>query len=261
MAVENGPRPVILNIQDVHKWYEERHVLQGVSLQVQRGDVLVIIGPSGSGKTTLLRCINFLETYDKGRVEVNGRLVGYRESDGRLIPEREQVVAEHRRSTGMVFQRFNLFGHKTARENVTEALVHVKGMTKSDADDIAIELLGRVGLADRAESYPAHLSGGQQQRVAICRALALRPALMLFDEATSALDPETTGEVLDVMAELAREHMTMVVVTHEIGFARKAANRVLMMEGGLIVEEGDPADVLENPKHSRTKEFLSKVSF
>lgn len=251
---------VTVEIKDVHKWFGRTHVLNGVSAEVRRGEVLVIIGPSGSGKTTLLRCINFLERYDAGRIYVDGKLVGYRVGRGATLePEREHIIAQQRRQTGMVFQRFNLFGHKTALENVSEALVHVQRTPKQEAERLSLELLTRVGLSDRASAYPSQLSGGQQQRVAICRALALRPAVMLFDEPTSALDPETTGEVLAVMAELAAEHMTMIIVTHEIGFARRAADRVLMMEDGAIIEEGSPIDLLSNPRHARTAAFLSKV--
>jgi polar amino acid transport system ATP-binding protein len=260
-----GAAPVATNervveITGVHKWFGAVHVLNGVSLSVARGEVLVIIGPSGSGKTTLLRCINFLERYDDGRILVNGELVGYRETSDKLVLEREKVVAQQRRHTGMVFQRFNLFAHKTALGNVTEALVHVQGLSPNTASELSLDLLSRVGLRERAHAYPSQLSGGQQQRVAICRALALRPAVMLFDEPTSALDPETTGEVLSVMAELAAERMTMIVVTHEIGFARRAADRVVMMEDGAIVEEGIPSEILDDPSHPRTKAFLSKVA-
>ena len=249
----------VVEIAGLHKWFGPAHVLNDVNLTVERGEVLVIIGPSGSGKTTLLRCINFLERYDQGRICVNGELIGYREEQNKLILEKEQIVARQRRRTGMVFQRFNLFAHKTALENVTEALVHVQGVPKKEAKAVSLELLTRVGLRERASAYPAQLSGGQQQRVAICRALALRPAVMLFDEPTSALDPETTGEVLAVMAELAAEHMTMIVVTHEIGFARRAAHRVVMMEDGAIIEEGSPSTILNGPRHPRTKAFLSRV--
>jgi len=259
-TVPVGTTNLVVEVDGVHKWFGRAHVLRDVNVTVARGEVLVLIGPSGSGKTTLLRCINFLERYDQGRILVNGHLVGYRESRGAdLELEREQVVARQRRHTGMVFQRFNLFAHKTALENVAEALVHVQRLPKEEANKLSLGLLTRVGLLDRAHAYPAQLSGGQQQRVAICRALALRPAVMLFDEPTSALDPETTGEVLAVMAELAAEHMTMIVVTHEIGFARRVADRVVMMEDGAIIEEGSPAEILDAPSHPRTKAFLSKV--
>lgn len=261
-ALGGGPLTTteqVVEIVGLHKWFGSVQVLNDVNLTVARGEVLVIIGPSGSGKTTLLRCINFLERYDKGRIRVNGHLIGYREQQDQLVLEKEQIVAEQRRRTGMVFQRFNLFAHKTALENVTEALVHVQRVPKKEARHLSLELLTRVGLRERAAAYPAQLSGGQQQRVAICRALALRPAVMLFDEPTSALDPETTGEVLAVMGELAAERMTMIVVTHEIGFARHAAHRVVMMEDGSVIEEGSPSTILSEPRHPRTKAFLSRV--
>ena len=223
------------------------------------GSVVCILGPSGSGKSTFLRCINHLEKIDAGRLWVDGRLVGYRQEGDRLYELHDKEVCRERAQIGMVFQSFNLFGHMTALENVMEAPVHVKKMSRSLARGQAKELLERVGLADKLESYPSQLSGGQQQRVAIARALAMNPKLMLFDEPTSALDPELVGDVLGVMRTLAREGMTMVVVTHEIGFAREAGDKVVFMDGGVVVEEGEPGAVIENPRHERTKAFLSKV--
>ena len=248
-----------MQAEDVHKRFGRLEVLKGVSLTVTQGETVCIIGPSGSGKTTFIRCINHLEKIDSGRIEVNGHLIGYREKKGKLVEDTERSVAKQRTEIGMVFQRFNLFPHKTALENVIEAPVHVRGVKQEQAVAEAERLLVRVGLADKKDVYPGKLSGGQQQRVAIARALAMRPALMLFDEPTSALDPEVTGEVLDVMAELAHEGMTMIVVTHEMGFARQAADRVVMMDDGVIVEEGTPEHFFEAPEHERTKQFLSKI--
>ncbi len=244
---------------DVHKRFGRLEVLKGVSLEVRAGETVCVIGPSGSGKTTLIRCVNHLEKIDAGRIEVNGHLIGYRERDGKLVEDSEKSIARQRTQIGMVFQRFNLFPHKTALENVVEAPVHVLGTPRDQAVAEAERLLARVGLADKSGAYPGKLSGGQQQRVAIARALAMRPALMLFDEPTSALDPEVTGEVLAVMEELAHEGMTMIVVTHEMGFAREAADRVVMMDGGAIVEEGTPEHFFVAPTHERTKQFLSKI--
>ncbi|TML40156.1 MAG: amino acid ABC transporter ATP-binding protein, partial [Actinobacteria bacterium] len=218
-----------MSAHEVRKRFGRLEVLKGVSLDVKRGEVVCVIGPSGSGKTTFIRCIHHLEKIDGGRIEVNGHLIGYREQNGKLIEDSERSIARQRAEIGMVFQRFNLFPHKTALENVIEAPVQVRGVPKRQAIQQAEELLRRVGLADKRDVYPGKLSGGQQQRVAIARALAMRPALMLFDEPTSALDPEVIGEVLDVMKELALEGMTMIVVTHEMGFAREAADRVVMM--------------------------------
>ncbi|MFR9805787.1 amino acid ABC transporter ATP-binding protein [Pseudonocardia sp. RS010] len=243
----------------IHKRFGATHVLRGVDLVVQPGEVACVIGPSGSGKSTLLRCVNHLERIDSGRLRVDGHLVGYRERNGRLHEMRESEVALQRRDIGMVFQRFNLFPHKTAIENVMEAPVVVRRQDKAAARTRAVELLDRVGLADRRDSYPAQLSGGQQQRVAIARALAMSPRLMLFDEPTSALDPELVGEVLDVMRGLAQEGMTMVVVTHEMGFAREVGDSLVFMDEGLVVEQGAPRDVLTSPRHERTQAFLSKV--
>lgn len=243
----------------IHKSFGPTQVLRGVDLVVQPGEVSCVIGPSGSGKSTLLRCINHLERIDSGRLRVDGHLVGYRERNGKLFEMRESEVAHQRRDIGMVFQRFNLFPHKTAIENVMEAPVIVRRQDKAAAKARAVELLDRVGLADRRDNYPSQLSGGQQQRVAIARALAMSPRLMLFDEPTSALDPELVGEVLDVMRGLAREGMTMVVVTHEMGFAREVGDALVFMDEGVIVEQGAPREVLGNPQHERTKAFLSKV--
>jgi polar amino acid transport system ATP-binding protein len=234
-------------------------VLKGVSLEVDKGQVLVIVGPSGSGKSTFLRCINHLERVSAGRLYVDGELVGYREARGKLHELRPREAARQRRDVGMVFQQFNLFPHRTALENIIEAPVHVRKVKRDKAVARAKELLDRVGLSDKASAYPAQLSGGQQQRVAIARALAMDPKLMLFDEPTSALDPELVGEVLGVMKNLADEGMTMIVVTHEMGFAREVADQLVFMDGGVIVESGDTREVLKNPQHERTKAFFSKV--
>jgi len=249
----------IVEAIEIDKWFGQLHVLRKVSLTVLPRQVIVIIGPSGSGKSTFLRCVNHLEKIDGGSLTVNGQAIGYRHRRGRLIADSERHIAQQRRNVGMVFQRFNLFPHMTALENVTAAPMHVNGMNRSQARDLGESLLARVGLADRANSYPGHLSGGQQQRVAIARALAMKPALMLFDEATSALDPEMIGEVLDVMKELALDGMTMIVVTHEMGFAREVGDRVIMMDHGAIVEEGTPAELFTNPRNERTQSFLSKI--
>ncbi|RHW24838.1 amino acid ABC transporter ATP-binding protein [Nocardioides immobilis] len=249
----------MVRAENVHKSFGHVEVLKGIDLEVTNGEVFCLLGPSGSGKSTFLRCINHLERIDGGRLSVDGKLIGYREEGDKLYEMREREVAAQRRDIGMVFQRFNLFPHMTALENVMEAPVQVRGESKAAARKQALQLLDRVGLAERAGNYPAELSGGQQQRVAIARALAMKPKLMLFDEPTSALDPELVGEVLDVMKDLAREGMTMIVVTHEIGFAREVGDTVVFMDGGVIVEAGKPADVLGNPQHVRTKAFLSKV--
>jgi polar amino acid transport system ATP-binding protein len=250
---------VVVDAQHVDKWFGKLHVLQDVSLQVKRQEVVVVLGPSGSGKTTFIRCVNHLEKIQGGRIFVNGHLIGYREVDGKLVEDKEANIARQRQEIGMVFQRFNLFPHKTALENIVEAPTQVRGMPQAEALEIGKALLTRVGLAAKADSYPAQLSGGQQQRVAIARALAMKPALMLFDEPTSALDPEMIGEVLEVMKELAREGMTMIVVTHEMGFAKEVADRVVMMDEGVVVEEGTPEHFFANPTHERTKSFLSKI--
>ena len=249
----------VVHSVDVEKSFGRLEVLKGVSLDVAKGETVCIIGPSGSGKTTYIRCVNHLEKIDGGRIEVNGQLIGYREKNGELIEDSERSIAKQRTQIGMVFQRFNLFPHKTAIENVIEAPVHVLGLPKKQAIDEAHELLRRVGLLGKRDTYPGKLSGGQQQRVAIARALAMKPALMLFDEPTSALDPEVIGEVLDVMEELAHAGMTMIVVTHEMGFARVAADRVAMMDDGRIIEEGTPERLFDAPESDRTKQFLSKI--
>jgi polar amino acid transport system ATP-binding protein len=228
-------------------------------MTVKRQEVVVVIGASGSGKTTFIRCINHLEKIQSGRIFVNGHLIGYREANGKLVEDREKNIARQRQEIGMVFQRFNLFPHLTAVENITEAPIRVRGVKPEEARSTALALLERVGLAEKADAYPSQLSGGQQQRVAIARALAMKPALMLFDEPTSALDPEMIGEVLEVMKELAREGMTMIVVSHEMGFAREVADRVVFMDDGQIVETGVPDEVFSNPQHNRTKAFLSKI--
>ncbi|MFD6158277.1 amino acid ABC transporter ATP-binding protein [Nocardia sp. NPDC060256] len=234
-------------------------VLKGVSLEIGRGEVLCVIGPSGSGKSTFLRCINHLEEVNAGRLYVDGELVGYEEKNGKLYELHPREAARQRREIGMVFQHFNLFPHRTVLENVIEAPTQVKKVPKAEALAKAKELLDRVGLAEKANAYPAQLSGGQQQRVAIARALAMDPKLMLFDEPTSALDPELVGEVLQVMRELAQSGMTMVVVTHEMGFAREVADKLVFMDGGVIVEAGAPRELLANPKHERTQAFLSRL--
>jgi len=249
----------IMHAENVHKRFGRLEVLKGVSLEVAKGETVCIIGPSGSGKTTFIRCINHLEKIDGGRIEVNGQLIGYRQKGDKLVEDSARNIARQRTQIGMVFQRFNLFPHKTALENVIEAPVHVLGEKKEQAVGLGTALLQRVGLGDKLDTYPGKLSGGQQQRVAIARALAMGPALMLFDEPTSALDPEVTGEVLSVMEELAHAGTTMIVVTHEMGFARKAADRVLMMDDGLIIEEGTPEHFFDEPTHERTKQFLSKI--
>ena len=249
----------VVEAREIDKWYGQLHVLRKVSLTVASGEMVVIIGPSGSGKSTFLRCLNHLEKIDGGSLTVNGHPIGYRTRGEKLVEDRERRIAAQRRDVGMVFQRFNLFPHMTAQQNVTAGPIHVLGMGRGEARELARSLLARVGLEHKADSYPGHLSGGQQQRVAIARALAMRPALMLFDEATSALDPEMIGEVLDVMKELARDGMTMVVVTHEMGFAREVGDRVVMMDEGSIVEEGKPGELFTNPKHERTQVFLSKI--
>lgn len=252
--------PVVVDAKGVHKWFGRNEVLRGVDLTVKRQEVVVIIGPSGSGKTTFLRCINHLEKIQKGTIRVNGHLIGYRiGAQDKLIEDSEKSIALQRRDIGMVFQRFNLFPHMTALENVIEAPIQVRSQAVEDARRVGMALLSRVGLEHKADAYPASLSGGQQQRVAIARALAMKPALMLFDEPTSALDPEMIGEVLEVMKELAREGMTMIVVSHEMGFAREVADRVVMMDEGRIVEEGAPQQVFDSPSQERTQSFLSKI--
>ncbi|MFF2344661.1 amino acid ABC transporter ATP-binding protein [Pseudarthrobacter sp. NPDC058119] len=249
----------LVKIEGLHKYYGHHHVLRGIDMTVNQGEVSVVIGPSGSGKSTMLRCVNLLESISAGRISVGGQLIGYREVNGRLHDLKTKEIAAQRREIGMVFQRFNLFPHKTALQNVMEAPVHVKGQSKAAAQKRALELLDRVGLGDRAGHYPSQLSGGQQQRVAIARALAMEPELMLFDEPTSALDPELVGDVLNVMKDLAKSGMTMIVVTHEIGFAREVGDTLTFMDGGVVVESGDPREIIANPQHARTKEFLGRV--
>ena len=291
-AIGGVPRPetdVVVDARDVNKFFGRLHVLKDVSIQVKRQETVVIIGPSGSGKTTFIRCINHLEKIQGGRIFVNGHLIGYRETPAgrglpivgglpivkrlsvvgrrrkgaegvtKLVEDREKNVAAQRQEIGMVFQRFNLFPHMTAIENIIEAPIHVRGTSKDEAMVMGRALLERVGLVAKENVYPNQLSGGQQQRIAIARALAMKPALMLFDEPTSALDPEMIGEVLEVMKELAREGMTMIVVSHEMGFAREVANRVVMMDEGVVVEEGTPDQVFSAPSQERTKTFLSKI--
>ncbi|MEH3054398.1 MAG: amino acid ABC transporter ATP-binding protein [Patulibacter minatonensis] len=249
----------MIRSEALHKRFGRVEVLKGIDLEVARGEVMCLLGPSGSGKSTFLRCINHLEQYQAGRLWVDGELVGYRQVGDRLHHLKHREVARSRRDIGMVFQRFNLFPHKTALENVMEAPVQVKGIAEKQARAEAEALLDRVGLLEMCQRYPSQLSGGQQQRVAIARALAMKPKLMLFDEPTSALDPELVGEVLDVMRGLAKEGMTMVVVTHEMGFAREVGDTLVFMDGGVVVESGNPRDVISNPQHARTKAFLSKV--
>ena len=249
----------MIRCEDVHKRFGRLEVLRGVTFDIAKGEVVVIAGPSGSGKSTLLRCINHLERVDKGRVYVDGQPVGYREVNGRFVEKSEREVARMRASIGMVFQRFNLFPQLTVLGNIIDAPIHVRKLGRSEAVEAGKEMLRKVGLSDKLDSYPAQLSGGQQQRVAIARALAMEPKVMLFDEPTSALDPELVGEVLEVMKSLARDGMTMIVVTHEMGFAREVADRVMLIDEGIIVEEGPPGEFFNNPSHDRTKLFLSKI--
>ena len=245
--------------EQVHKSFGSLKVLNGIELEVASGEVCCLVGPSGSGKSTFLRCINHLERIDAGRLSVDGDLIGYREHGGKLYELHEKDVARKRQEIGMVFQSFNLFPHMTALGNIMEAPVRVKREGAAVVRERAERLLDRVGLAHKADVYPNQLSGGQQQRVAIARALAMEPKLMLFDEPTSALDPELVGEVLDVMRQLADDGMTMIVVTHEMGFAREVGDSIVFMDGGVVVESGHPRDVIANPQHERTKSFLSKV--
>ena len=249
----------MLRAQDVHKRYRHEEVLKGIDLEVAAGEVLCLIGTSGSGKSTFLRCINHLERIDAGRLYVDGQLVGYRERGDCLYEMHPREVCSQRADIGMVFQRFNLFPHLTALQNIIEAPVQVRREAKTQAIERARALLARVGLSDKADAYPSHLSGGQQQRVAIARALAMRPKLMLFDEPTSALDPELVGEVLSVMRGLTQDGMTMIVVTHEMAFARDAADSVSFMDAGVIVESGPPDEMLSHPRHERTRAFLARV--
>jgi ABC-type polar amino acid transport system ATPase subunit len=250
----------VLKIRNLQKSFGEHRVLKGIDLDISKGEVLVIIGPSGSGKSTLLRCLNFLEEYDHGEVLFDGQLVGYRKaSHNRMIKDSAREIANIRKRMGMVFQSFNLFPHMTVLENVIEGPVHVRKVGRSDAERDARRLLDRVGLGSKINEYPSKLSGGQQQRAGIARALAMNPEVMLFDEPTSALDPELVGEVLDVMKALAADGMTMIVVTHEMGFARDVADRVVVMDDGSIVEIGSPGDIFSNPAQARTAEFLRRV--
>ncbi len=256
MTVKHTP---MVQAVDVWKSFGSLDVLQGINLEVMPGTVTCIIGPSGSGKSTLLRCVNHLEKVSAGRLYVDGELIGYRERDGVLYEMSEKEAARQRRDIGMVFQGFNLFGHRTVLENIIEAPVHVKGQPVEEAKARALELLNMVGLESKAQAYPIQLSGGQQQRVAIARAVAMDPKLMLFDEPTSALDPELVGEVLRVMKDLAAQGMTMIVVTHEMAFAREVADHIVFMADGRVVEAGTPTDVLEHPTHERTQAFLSTL--
>jgi polar amino acid transport system ATP-binding protein len=249
----------MVKAEQVHKRFGRLEVLKGVSLEVAPSEVVCILGPSGSGKSTFLRCVNHLEKIDAGRLWVDGSLVGYRQEGDKLYEQRDAEIGRARAQIGMVFQSFNLFGHMTALGNVVEAPIHVRKVPKVAALAIGRELLERVGLGDKLDAYPSQLSGGQQQRVAIARALAMRPKLMLFDEPTSALDPELVGDVLGVMRELALDGMTMLVVTHEMGFAREAADRVVMMDDGRIIEEGKPEELFERPSEARTRQFLSRI--
>jgi polar amino acid transport system ATP-binding protein len=250
---------VMVDLKGVHKSFGTLEVLKGVDLEVKAGTVTVILGPSGSGKSTLLRSINHLEKVDRGLVRIDGELIGYRRRGNKLHELREREILQQRSQVGFVFQNFNLFGHLTALQNVVEAPVSAQRRKRRDVEPEARKLLERVGVGDKADVYPRQLSGGQQQRVAIARALALRPKVLLFDEPTSALDPELVGEVLDVIKELARDGSTMVVVTHEIGFAREIADTVVFIDGGVVIESGPPYDVLDNPAHERTRAFISKV--
>lgn len=249
---------VVVQAEKVNKYFGTLHVLKDVSLTVRKNETVIVIGPSGSGKSTLLRCINHLEKIQSGRIFVNGHLIGYLERDGKLKEDGEANIARQRAEIGMVFQRFNLFPHLTALENIIEAPTQVRKIPREAAFAEGERLLARVGLAEKRDKYPSQLSGGQQQRVAIARALAMKPSLMLFDEPTSALDPEMIGEVLDVMKELAQE-MTMIVVSHEMGFARAAANRIVFMDEGTIIEDTSPEQLFSNPREERTKTFLSKI--
>jgi polar amino acid transport system ATP-binding protein len=254
----NDEEPLVHAV-NVTKAFHGNEVLKGIDMDVRRGEVVVLLGPSGSGKTTFLRCINQLENIDGGRIWVDGDLMGYEERGDRLHRLPDKRIAQQRRDIGMCFQRFNLFPHKTALENVIEGPIQVKGVDRKQARARASQLLEQVGLGDKPAAYPSQLSGGQQQRVAIARALAMDPKLMLFDEPTSALDPELVGEVLKVMRELAQQGMTMIVVSHEMGFAREVADRVVFMDAGVVVEEGKPSDVILRPQHNRTRSFLSRM--
>lgn len=250
---------ILIDIQDVHKHFGAVEVLKGITLSVEEGEIVCILGPSGSGKSTLLRCINHLEKIDAGVITVDGRPIGYRARNGRLYELSPKEIASQRADIGMVFQHFNLFKHWSVLDNIMQAPLQIRHADRGSTEKNARRLLEKVGLADKADFMPAQISGGQQQRVAIARALAMNPTAMLFDEPTSALDPELVDDVLDVMVDLAKEGMTMVVVTHEIGFARKVGDRIVFMDGGVIVEQGTPSAVIDNPKHKRTAAFLSRV--
>ncbi|MCW1408964.1 amino acid ABC transporter ATP-binding protein [Rhizobium sp. 1AS11] len=257
MTAAEIARPLV-RARNVHKSFDQLEVLKGIDLDVMPGEVVVVLGPSGSGKSTFLRCINHLEAINKGFIEVDGEQIGYRLRKDRLEKLSSNKIASQRRKIGMVFQQFNLYPHMTVLQNIVEAPIGVHGESRNAATENALRLLERVGLSEKAGSYPRQLSGGQQQRVAIARALAIKPKLMLFDEPTSALDPELVGEVLSTMRDLAKQGLTMIVVTHEIGFAREAADRVVFMDGGNVVEMGKPEDVIGNPQHSRTQAFLAR---
>jgi polar amino acid transport system ATP-binding protein len=257
-TVTSNGKPVVVQAEKVNKWFGSLHVLKDLSLHVCKNETVVVIGPSGSGKSTFLRCVNHLEKINSGHIYVNGHMIGYLEHDSKLVEDSERNIARRRAEIGMVFQRFNLFPHLTALENIVEAPLNVRKIPREQAVAEAERLLARVGLSDKRDKYPNQLSGGQQQRVAIARALAMKPSLMLFDEPTSALDPEMIGEVLDVMKELARE-MTMIVVSHEMGFVRAAANRIVFMDGGVIIEDTTPDELFMSPREERTRQFLSKI--
>jgi polar amino acid transport system ATP-binding protein len=249
----------MIRLENVHKHFGRLHVLRGINLEIRKGEKVCVVGPSGSGKSTLLRVINHLEPIDDGAIYVDGKPVYEHRVNGRLVRDSEQAIRAIRARVGMVSQRFNLFPHMNVLENVMVGPVHVRKLPRAQANELARQLLERVGLSDKVAAVPSQLSGGQQQRVAIARALAMEPEAMLFDEVTSALDPELVGDVLDAMRQLAHDGMTMIVVTHEIGFAREVADRVVFMDAGVVVESGKPADVLSNPQHERTKAFLWKV--
>ncbi|EKT83728.1 amino acid ABC transporter ATP-binding protein [Rhodococcus opacus M213] len=259
MTVEANPAEFAVEVRGVHKSFGALDVLQGVDLLVRRGEVTVILGPSGSGKSTLLRTLNHLEKVDRGTIRIDGDLIGYRRKGNKLHELREREILKQRSRIGFVFQNFTLFPHLTVLENVIEAPVSAQGRDRAEVEAEAIALLERVGVRDKAHEYPRQLSGGQQQRVAIARALALRPAVILFDEPTSALDPELVGEVLAVIKQLARDGATLVIVTHEVGFAREVADTAVFMDAGVVVEQGPPSQVIDNPQHARTTAFLSRV--
>lgn len=251
----------MLAVENIYKSFDGKQILKGVSFNISKGEVISVIGPSGSGKSTMLRCLNLLETIDKGKITVENECLVHTDNEGKLVYPNSKDLRKIRLKLGMVFQNFVLFPHYSVLRNIMDAPVHVAGMNKEEAKELAIKLLEKVGLADRAEAYPYQLSGGQKQRVAIARALAMKPDILLFDEPTSALDPELTGEVLKVMQELAAEDMTMIVVTHEMNFAREVSDRVVFMDQGLIVEEGSPKEIFENPKNERTQAFLKNYIF